>query len=293
MAFERFYGIEYEPGIFSPNGVFCGDLLLFSRLPQEGFSIVGGRSAHGYAIPGGDLCAVLGLKSAELSLIEKALSSQVLSIVNVARRPAAVFGRFYRACGLGVICLFDYSAKVSLSPALREIFPSFSFFPEVPGENHPDALGFAGAVSDFAKHLFIADGSAAASESDLLLASARLSGCRAGFDGIPASSGADRLLLGAFSICFFSAIRRLADDRSATVSFENGTLYFGFGRKDEISRSELSEMLFCDRLARRLGIPFGFEFAHGVGRIFLLPRKVDPSLYSLKSGVFVDGEPVV
>ena len=296
------------------SGVFDHDLILFtvatealSRIETDKITIIGGRSAHGLAIPGKRLVDTIDLPIGELGLLTDSFykTREKVAIIPLGNKVLAIYNRLLRSNGLGIAFIFDYSPSC-VSAFLAEIsFESIIFSDSFKGlsKKSKGAMEFLSSLSyaiEMLEHIAFPVFTDPTSDTKIMLDSISL---LSDFMGCPVSPilkalpsrelTLDKPTMTTFLLCLFSEARRLSRDRRAEVVFSaerSFKIAINFTISPDITpQNHLSEADFCDRMAEQMGIPFSFEIDGELCSISFVPFRKDPSLTGFKAGIFIDG----
>lgn len=296
-------------------GTFDHDLLLFtvateslSRISTDRITVIGGRSAHGLALPGKSLSDIIDIPDTEVSLLTDSFYKirEKAAVIPLEDKILVIYNRLLRSNGLGVAFIFDYSPRCASAILSERSFDSIAFsnsFYKL-SEKQKGAMEFLSSLSFALETLervafpvFSDMTSDAKTILDAISLLSDLVGCpvSSSLNSISTSDlTLDRPTLTTFLLCLFSEARRLSRDRRAevTLSFERSfKISLGFTISSEIDlQKHLSESGFCDRMAEEMGIPFGFETTGDICRASFIPFRRDPSLMGFKAGIFIDGK---
>lgn len=308
------------PGAFNTKPAFDNDLILFSvssesfrNISLDRISVIGGRSANGYSVPGKRFSDIINIPDSEKDLFIDSLYniSEKAAVIPLKNKILVIYNQLLRSNGLGIALIFDRSPKcvsallhseaINFSNVLfsssfssmtdkddgaMEFLSSFSRF--LDKLKHSDTLSRFNPKSDIKTILNVIN-----SASDLM-------GCPISVELQALPDGdlfLDRPTLMAFSLCLLSQARRLSKERKATVKISAKELFnisvdFVLYSKANIDKI-ISETGFCDKMAQEMGIPFGLELNGGICSTSFIPYRADPSLLGFKAGIFINGKRII
>ncbi len=293
---------------------FDHDLLLFtvateslSRVSTDRITVIGGRSAHGLAIPGKSLSNIIDIPDSELGLFTDSFYKirEKATVIPLHDKILVIYNRLLRSNGLGVAFIFDHSPKCVSAILSERSFESIAFsdsFNNLSAKSK-GAMEFLSSLSyaiETLERVAFPIFSSSVSDAKIILDTVNLlsdlMGCpvSSSLNATPSSDlTLDRPTLTTFLLCLFSEARRLSRDRRADImlSFERSfkiSLNFTISLETDIQKY-LSEADFCDRMAEEMGIPFSLEVSGETCRASFVPFRKDPSLMGFKAGIFIDG----
>ena len=309
-----------EPDFFKKPLAFDNDLLLFSafsessnHIPFDRITIIGGRSLHGFALPGKRLADVLDLSDDSKELFIRSLydTHEKAIIIPLKNKILVIYNQLLRSNGLGIALIFDYSPRCvsaligsgALSSSGLLISPAFHEM----SEKREGASSFLSSLSSILQCLKNSDTFSRFEPkcdikevTEILNSASDLIGCPISVNvGEIFSEDVfiDRPTLLTFAICLLSKARRLSKDRRITVSISakelfsisaEFTLYSKYSETD--SKHILAESDFCHRMATEMGIPFNVNISDDIFKSAFIPYRADPSVLGFKAGIFIDGK---
>ena len=278
----------------------------FPHVSRDSIKIIGGRSNKRSFTQGECFIDVIGLSESELSLFIKSLyvTRESTVLFPLGKKILAVYTPLLRSGGLGIAFIFNYAPGCAsplfgledqnlLSDVM--ISPSFEGLTKKSGKS---TMAFThsllSAIGELNKNL--AQSKASADAAGKIMNSA------ADLMDIPITvelqldAMSDRYFdtsaLYSFSISLLYMARRLSADNSAKIKISGGqhrsiAVDFKLAERANV-KNEIIAAQYCERLADELRAPFFIEAENGHFHSVFAPFREDPSLYGLKTGIFID-----
>ena len=278
----------------------------FPHFSKNDIRIIGGRSCKRSDSLTECFFDTVDLPESELPLFMQSLyrirESTVL--LPLQKKILAVFNPLLRSGGLGIAFIFNYSpcyAVPLIEPQSRKLLndvyisPSFESLSKRSGKSTSAfANSFIGIVNTLNNGL---------SQSTVNVASAvNIMRSAANFIDLPitvelqlddmSERNFDAPALYSFSTSLLCMARQLSADHSAVIRISGGrhrsiSIDFKVCRSIDASK-DLAAALFCEKMADELRVPFFIDIENGNFHAVFAPFREDPSLFGLKTGIFID-----
>jgi hypothetical protein len=286
--------------------LFFSESESFPHVSRDSIKIIGGRSSKRSVAPGKCLFDAIDLPESELPLFMQSLygTREHTILIPLGKKILTVYNPWIRSGGVGIAFIFNYS-PLCVSHILESeyqkllpdilISPTFEGFPQKRGKS---AIAFTNSLMGLIDKLNknSSQGSVSADAAINIMRSA------ADLMDIPITvelqldAMSDRYFdasaLYSFSTSILYMARRLSADQVASIKISGGkqrsiSVDFKLAEKADV-RKEMTAALFCERMADELRVPFFIDIENGNFHSVFAPFREDPSLFGLKTGIFID-----
>lgn len=278
----------------------------FPHVLRDSIRIIGGRSTQRSVAPGRCLFDAIGLPESELPLFMRSLygSRERTVLLPLGKKILAVYNPWLRSGGVGIAFIFNHS-PACVTPLLESeaqkllpdvfISPSFKGLAKKSGKStHAFINSLMGVIDVLNKNSSQSSVSADAA-INIMSSAADLMDLPITVE-LQLEAMSDRYFdasaLYSFSLSLLHMAKRLSADHSAVIKISGGrqrsiSLDFELDEKAD-AKKELTAALFCERMADELRVPFFIDIEGGHFHSVFAPFREDPSLFGLKTGIFID-----